>query len=63
MPALPAHSLTRQTVQSLQRLRPRLRTLFSDESQWATFSSRLDTHYPDLFQTLLGVYGTSYDFF
>jgi amylosucrase len=49
--------------QSLTRLRPRLRALFSDETLWQTFAERLDQHFPELFPLLLRLYGARYDFF
>ncbi|RMF49240.1 MAG: amylosucrase, partial [Chloroflexota bacterium] len=49
--------------QSLKRLQPRLRPLFSDEGLWQTFWARLERHFPSLFPLLLRLYGTHYDFF
>ncbi|GAB4551014.1 MAG: alpha-amylase family glycosyl hydrolase [Anaerolineae bacterium] len=57
------NQLQRQTRQSLERLRPRIRALFQDETRWETFEQRLDQHYPSLFPLLLGLYGHRYDFF
>lgn len=53
----------RQADRSLNRLRPRLRELFSDDAQWQTFEQRLDAHFMPLFDVLIGVYGSQYDFF
>ncbi|MCE7946938.1 MAG: DUF3459 domain-containing protein [Chloroflexi bacterium CFX4] len=56
-------TLSHAVHQSLARLRPRLRALFTDDSLWQTFSERLDQHYAALFPLLLRLYGTRYDFF
>lgn len=49
---------------SLARLRPWLHRVFKDaESLWPTFESRLDQHFPRLFELLLQIYGDQYDFF
>ncbi|MBX3062097.1 MAG: DUF3459 domain-containing protein [Anaerolineae bacterium] len=52
-----------KAVQSLQRLSPRLRSLFSDPASWSIFEARLQKHFPTLFELLLGLYGSNYDFF
>jgi glycosidase len=56
-------SIHHKSKQSLERLIPRLRPLFSDDAQWHVFEARLHQHFPTLFSLLLGLYGTNYDFF
>ncbi len=60
-------SLNPAARRSLTRLRLRLRALFAAEAAqsdlWPLFESRLDAHFAPLFDLLLGLYGTQYDFF
>jgi amylosucrase len=56
-------TISYKTAHSLERLLPRLRPLFKNESEWTTFESRLRQHFPTLFPLLLGLYGSQYDFF
>ncbi len=57
---LPTHTQARR---SLERLRPRLHSLFTDEALWQTFDGRLNEHFTPLFDLLLELYGKQYDFF
>ena len=55
-----------EAARSLQRLLPRLRQRAGshlESGDWATFESRLEQHFPRLFQLLLHLYGRNYDFF
>ena len=56
-------AIQKQARRSLERIRPRLRSIFTESTQWDVFETRLDTHFPVLFELLLGLYGTQYDFF
>ncbi|MEN4042728.1 MAG: alpha-amylase family glycosyl hydrolase [Anaerolineaceae bacterium] len=56
-----------QARRSMERLRPRLESVFFDYIQqkpreWWDFSQRLDHHFERLFGILVQVYGTQYDF-
>jgi amylosucrase len=58
----------RQAKTSLERLQPRLEKSFRSFSKrspdlWQTFTRRLETHFPHLFNLLLHLYGSQYDFF
>ena len=57
--------INQQARLSLKRLRPRLVAQFSDADpdHWAAFTHRLDIHFPRLFQLLITIYGSHYDFF
>ncbi len=53
---------------SLERLSPRVQTVFASEiaghpQDWEQFASRLQVHFPRLFELLLRLYGDQYDFF
>jgi amylosucrase len=53
---------------SLGRLLPRLETQFAayataHSQEWCTFIARLEKHFPRLFDILLEIYGSQYDFF
>ncbi|CAG0979253.1 MAG: alpha-glucosidase C-terminal domain-containing protein [Anaerolinea sp.] len=57
-------SIAYKAATSLERLRPRLREIFGkDETALLRFESRLNRHFPALFELLLGLYGGHYDFF
>lgn len=55
----------RQARISLERIRPRLRTCFSDAdlAVWEPFQARLEANFENLFDLLLHLYGRQYDFF
>ncbi len=58
--------LQTMTDRSLRRLRSSVEVLFENQDRHAdqaAFMTRLDTHFPDLFRLLLGLYGGQYDFF
>ncbi len=60
--------LKKEAERTLQKLLPRLELTFKDEisanpQYWQTFKSRLDAHFPDLFQLYYLLYGSKYDFF
>lgn len=59
-----AEWLERETLRSLGRLLPSLRTLADDSSadDWQGFEARLRENYPRLFALLLQLYGAHYDF-
>jgi glycosidase len=48
---------------TLNRLLPRLRPLFENAEQWDIFHRRLKEHFTPLFEILLSLYGSQYDFF
>src|ERR671932_441811 len=51
---------------SLSRLLPRLDARFAGQippEDWATFTRRLEAHFPRLFRLLAHLYGAHYDFF
>ncbi len=57
-----------QAVLSLSRLWPRLENAFRDEARsapadWCAFETRLRREWERLFELLLGLYGSHYDFF
>jgi len=55
-----------QSRLTLARLLPRLRPLFPSDSgsaDWRTFTRRLETHFPRLFQLLVTIYPEQYDLF
>ena len=58
--------LEREARISLKRLLPRLTARFAEAAgaeAWATFTRRLEAHWPRLFGCLHAVYGAQYDFF
>lgn len=60
--------LERQAELSLTRLLPRLEARFHKEAKvdpvnWYAFTSRLRANFEPLFQLLLHLYGSQYDFF
>ncbi|HSV85909.1 MAG TPA: alpha-amylase family glycosyl hydrolase [Levilinea sp.] len=60
--------ITHQARRSMERLRPRLESIYFDYIQqnprdWWDFSQRLDRHFERLFGILVQVYGKQYDFF
>ncbi len=57
------HRVQLEAQRTLKRLRPRLDALFTDPLLRETFNTRLDEHFPALFELLLGIYGSHYDFF
>lgn len=64
----PSIDFKKEALRSLDRLTPRLESLFSiyaDENPeaWSLFISRLEEHFPDLFRILVHLYGGQYDFF
>lgn len=57
---------TYEIERALSRLRPWLYHEFADEIdtlEWQQFEVRLNTHFPQLFTRLVGLYGSQYDFF
>jgi glycosidase len=61
-----SNRLEHEARRSLHRLLPRLTAQFAsqtDADTWAAFIHRLDSHFPHLFQLLVAIYGTHYDFF
>ncbi|MBK1881408.1 alpha-glucosidase C-terminal domain-containing protein [Luteolibacter pohnpeiensis] len=59
-------STAKESRLSLQRLLARLHKTFPDEvesADWQAFESRLEDHFPVLFDLLWRIYGPSYDFF
>lgn len=57
---------TREAERSLQRLLPRLHARFAAEANpadWDVFVRRVQQHFPDLFELLVTLYGSHYDFF
>lgn len=56
--------MTRDASRTLERLYPRLKTLFQGRSRdWAPFERRLVVNFPRLFDLLRRLYGQQYDFF
>lgn len=60
--------LEREASKSLDRLLPKLAERFSQEAKdqpanWTVLSSRLDTHFRDLFSLYFSLYHQEYDFF
>ena len=60
--------LERQAARTFQRLQPRIALRFAPFAQrapaeWQAFNRRLENHFPRLFQLLLSIYGSQYDFF
>ena len=60
-------ALSVKTRRTLERLRPRVEALFPTDREgralWETFNARLESHFPELFRLLLGLYGAHYDFY
>jgi amylosucrase len=50
---------------ALSLVLPRLQARFptAESTAWDAFEGRLHAHFPDLFEWMLGLYGTRYDFF
>jgi len=57
-------NIQEEAHRSLARLRPWLLRLFKDDAAaWPIFEARLDAGFPRLFELLISLYGTHYDFF
>lgn len=55
-----------RVAQVLERLIPRIEKNFihrAEPNEWATFTRRVEKHFPDLFNRLHTLYGQQYDFF
>src|SRR5689334_14579353 len=65
MDTMPDNLLQQRTEVTLARLMPRLEARFAkaDPEQWAAFETRLRVHFPNLFELLLHLYGSQYDFY
>jgi glycosidase len=63
--ALPASAdwLSTQAALSLNRLRPRVKTVLKNSSDRAIFLNRLEINFERLFRLLYSLYGNRYDFF
>lgn len=59
--------IPREAARSLARLLPRVEQAFAaaggNAADWAAFEQRLRREWPRLFELLLGLYGSQYDFF
>ncbi len=59
--------ISREAARSLVRLLPRVEQAFAavggNVADWAAFEQRLSREWPRLFELLLGLYGSQYDFF
>ncbi len=60
--------LQQKAVRTLARLKPRLENVFKSYADahpraWAQFITRLETHFEELFERILPLYGGQYDFF
>ncbi len=53
----------RESQRTLERLLPRLDPLLPSGAEREVFITRLNTHFPDVFRLLHGLYGDRYDFF
>ncbi len=57
-------NIQEEAHRSLTRLRPWLLRLFKDDTAaWPIFEARLDAGFPRLFELLISLYGTHYDYF
>ncbi len=59
----PTEWLTQEAQRSLTRLLPRLKLIITDPHTQQVFITRLENHFPRVFQLLHALYGHQYDFF